>query len=330
MLRHRVIYTILCFFGHALLAQPPGSTIRVPVRLVTVPTLVFSNDDRLVPGLEVSDFRIFDNGQQQKITFDTSDSPVTVVIAIQVNQDVREYLPFVSKVGSVFEALLLGESGEAAVITYADEGSVLKPFDGGDLVSAFRSVKAAGRDAHMLDAGWRALTLMRQRRSSRSRFLILIGQPLDSGSETKLQALEDEAEANNVTVFAITLPEAGKSFVSDNFSLQGPASAAERGGFKASVNLGKVISVLSHSSESAAGTDPFSELAAATGGAQFHVRKQIELEQVITAIGVDARSAYELSYAPSSNEAGHHTIKVEVDVPDAKVLSRPGYFRAAN
>jgi hypothetical protein len=221
----------------------------------------------------------------------------------------------------------VAESGEAGVIAYADEVSVLKPFDGGDLASALRSVTVAGRSARMLDAGWRGLTLLRQRQPFRARFLILIGQPLDRGSETNLKALTDESVIDNVTVFCYHASGSRKTFVSDNFSLQGPASAAERGGFKASVNLGKLISVLSHSSESAAGTDPFSELTVATGGAQFHVRKQNELEQAISAIGLDARSAYQLSYSPSSNEAGRHTIKVDLDVPNAKVFSRPGYWR---
>lgn len=297
------------------------------MRLVTVPTLVFSNNDHLLPGLELKDFRVFDNGRPQNVALDITDSRVTVAIAIQINQDIREYLPFISKVGSVFETLLVGETGEAVVITYADDVSVLKPFDGGNLASALRSVTVAGRSARMLDAGWRSLTLLRERQSSRSRFLILLGQPLDRGSETDLKALKDEAATDNVTVFAITLPEIGKAFVSDNFSLQGPASSAERGGFKASVNLGKLISVLSYGAESAAGTDPFSELTSATGGAQFHVRKQNELEQAISAIGLDARSAYQLSFSPNSNEAGYHTIKVEVDIPNAKVFSRPGYWR---
>ena len=221
----------------------------------------------------------------------------------------------------------MGESGEAAVITYADEISLLKHFNGGDLASALRSVKVTGRSARMLDAGWRSLTLLRERQPSRTRFLVLVGQPLDRGSETTLKALKDEAETDNVTVFAITLPEVGKAFVSDNFSLQGPASSAERGGFKASVNLGNLISVLSHGAESAAGTDPFSELTVVTGGAQFHIRKQNELEQAISAIGLDARSAYQLSYSPNSNEAGYHAIQVEVDLPNAKVFSRPGYWR---
>jgi hypothetical protein len=41
--------------------QPP--VIRVPVRLVTAPTLVFSKDGRLIPDLRETDFRVFDNGR---------------------------------------------------------------------------------------------------------------------------------------------------------------------------------------------------------------------------------------------------------------------------
>jgi VWFA-related protein len=324
---HHILRAIAACSAYSLLAQSVMPTIRVPVRLVPVPTLVFSNNGSLATGLELSDFRVLDNGRLQNIALDTTDPPVTVAIAIQVNQDVREYLPFISKVGSVLETLLVGESGEAAVITYADDISLLKPFDGGDLASAIRGVTVDGRSARMLDAGWRGLTLLRQRQSSRARFLILIGQSLDRGSETKLKSLKDEAETDNVTVFAVTFPEVGKAFVSDNFSLQGPANSAERGGFKASVNLGDLISVLSRGAGSAAGTDPFSELTVATGGAQFHVRKQNELEQAISAIGLDARSAYQLSYSPNSSEAGYHALKVEVDIPNAKVFSRPGYWR---
>jgi hypothetical protein len=218
VLGRHILGTIIGFSVHSLLAQSAMPTIRVPVRLVPVPTLVFSDNVHLVNGLEIKDFHVFDNGRRQNIALDITDSPVTVAIAIQVNQDIREYLQFISKVGNVLETLLVGESGEAAVITYADEISLLKHFNGGDLASALRSVKVAGRSARMLDAGWRSLTLLRERKSSRARFLILVGQPLDRGSETNLKALKDEAETDNVTVFAITLPEVGKAFVSDRSS----------------------------------------------------------------------------------------------------------------
>jgi hypothetical protein len=218
---------------------------------------------------------------------------------------------------------MLGESSEVAVIAYRDDIAVVKPFETGEVQPTLRKISATGCDAHMLDAGWRGLTLLRQRPAGRARFLIFIGQPMDSGSEITLPFLKEAADKDNVTVFAITLPEFGKAFVSDNFSLEG----GERGGFRASVNLGALITALSRSSKADDGADPFSVLTAATGGTQVHIRKQREFEEAISAIGEELRSAYQLSFSPGSSEPGYHVIKVEVNVPYGTLFSRPGYWQ---
>lgn len=304
-------------------------TIRVPVRLVSLPTLVFSKDNRLIPGLQPADFRVVDNGRLQTVTLDTSSRPISVAIAVQANQDVREYVRFIAKAGSVVEALLVGDSGEAAVIAYNGDVSIVKPFDAGDVQSTFAKISATGRQARTIDAGLRAIALLKERPASRTRVLFFIGQPMDSGSESNLASLKERAERENVTIYALTLPQFGKAFVSDTFSLEG-VSRAELGGFKAGVDLGKLISVLGRSSSAEKGADPFSTLTAATGGTQIYFRKQRELEGAIAAMGVELRSAYLLSYSPSSTETGYHTISVAVDIPGAKTYSRPGYWLSGN
>jgi VWFA-related protein len=309
----------------ALIGAQQIPTIRVPVRLVTLPTLVFSRESRILPGLQMADFRVLDNGRPQTVTLNTTATPASIALAIQVSRDVRQYVPFIAKAGSAIDALLVGESGEAAVVTYGSEVTVAKPFEAGDVQSALRTVSASGSPARMIDAGMRALTLLARRPRSRARVLLFIGQPMDSGSESTLASLREGAEKENVAVYALALPEAGTSFVSDTFSLQG-LSQADRGGFKAGADLGKLISVLNRNANAAAGADPFSILTAATGGTQLHFRKQRQLEDAIAAIGVQLRSAYLLSYYPNSQEAGYHTVKIEVDVPGAKVYSRPGYW----
>jgi VWFA-related protein len=300
-------------------------TIRVPVRLVTLPTLVFSGENRLIPGLRAADFRVLDNGHPQNVTLDASSAPVSVALAIQSNADVREYVPFIARTGSVVDALLAGESGEAAVVTYGSEVTVVKPFDAGDVQSSLKTIVARGKPARMIDAGICALALLAARPASRTRVLLFIGQPMDSGSQIALAALQERAEEESVAVYALTLPEFGKAFVSDTFSLQG-VSASERGGFRASVDLGKLIPVLDRSSKAQAGADPFSVLTAATGGTQLHFRTQRQLEGAIAAVGFELRSAYLLSYYPDSAEAGYHTVGIEVDIPGARVYSRPGYW----
>ena len=316
----------LTFGLAALLGAQQIPTIRVPVRLVTLPTLVFSSQSRILNGLQISDFRVLDNGRPQTVTLNTSTAPVSIALAIQVNQDVRAYVPFIARAGSALDALLVGESGEAAVLTYSDEVTVAKPFDSGDVQTALRTISASGRPARMIDAGMRALALLAARPASRARILLFIGQPMDSGSESVLASLVEGAEKENVAIYALTLPEVGKAFVSDTFSLQGLSSKADRGGFKAGVDAAKLVSVLDRSASAATRADPFSMLTAATGGTQLHFRKQSQLEDAIAAIGVELRSAYLLSYYPNSQEAGYHTLKIEVDVPGAKVYARPGYW----
>jgi VWFA-related protein len=254
--------------------------------------------------------------------------PVSVAIAIQVNSGVRQYLSFIAKAGSVVETLLAGESGEAAVITYNDDVSIVKSFGEGDVQSTLRRFSATGRQARMIDAGMQAIGLLKERPASRARILLFIGQPMDSGSESSLASLRQQAERENISIYTLTLPEVGKAFVSDTFSLQG-VSHGERGGFKAGVDLLNLIAVMSRSSAAEKGADPFSTLTAATGGTQIHFRKQHELEGGIAAMGVQLRSSYLLSYYPNSTETGYHTIHVEVNVPAAKAWSRPGYWMSA-
>src|ERR1044072_3040705 len=169
----------------ALVAQSPSPSppIRVPVRLVTAPTLVFSKEGQPIPNLQPGDFRVFDNGRLQQAILDTVTTPFSVAMVFQVNQDVRLYLPYIRKAGTVVERLLLGDSGEITVLAYADDIAVVKPFDGGDVQSGLGRLKSGGRRARMIDAGLRAVTLLKERPRSRLRILIFIGQSADIGSE---------------------------------------------------------------------------------------------------------------------------------------------------
>jgi VWFA-related protein len=314
--------TPLFWLAAAVMLAQQGSTIRVPVRLVTLPTVVASKDGQLVPGLQAADFRVYDNGRLQRATLDTVSAPVSVAVAVQVNQDVRSYLPFIAKAGSVIEALLTGDGGDTAVIAYNGEVRVVKSFNN------LKAIPATGRLARMIDAGMSAVALLKERATSRGRVLLFIGQPMDSGSQSSLASLKEQVEKANVTVYALTLPLFGKALVSDTVALSG-VSGAEKGGFKAGLDLGKLIEVLGRNSKVEEAADPFSILTTATGGTQLHFRKRQELESAIGSIGVELRSAYLLSYYPDSTEAGYHAVSVEVGIAGARVRSRPGYFNAS-
>ncbi|HMF76384.1 MAG TPA: VWA domain-containing protein [Bryobacteraceae bacterium] len=312
----------------SLSAQQP-TTIKVPVRLVSVPTLVASKDGKYIPGLPADKFRLTDNGRPRTFTLDTEDVPVSVAVVVQVDQDVREYLPFLAKVGSLVDNSLAAAQGEDALLTYNDEISLAKPFGKGDLQTAMEKLKPAGHEAHMIDAGLRGIELLRERTGRGSRVLLFIGQPKESGSAAKMDALAAEAERENVQIYALTLPLFGKSFVSDSFRLEGLGSQWYKGGYRASVELTKAVPALRRAAEVNAGADPFSFLTVATGGLQIHFRKQKQLEDAIIALGDALRSRYFLSFTPDAADDVFHSIGVQVDVPGATVYARPGYKAAA-
>src|SRR5580658_587137 len=188
--------------GAVLIAQE-APVIRVPVRMVAVPTLVFSKENRLIPGLRKTDFRLLDNGAPQSIHLDTDYSPVSVVAVIQTNQDVRGSVPYIAKVGSVMEAHLVGATGRAAVIAYNRDIKVLKPFGSGDVGLAFRSIAARGSGAHMIDAGMRAIEMLKDRKRTEARVLLFIGPGTDRGSQATWAQLQEEAERENVSIYAL-------------------------------------------------------------------------------------------------------------------------------
>jgi VWFA-related protein len=307
-------------------------TIRVPVRLVTIPTLVLSGDDRPIQRLQASDFRVLDNGRRQSVAVDETFAPLSVVLAIQTNLDVRRYLSFIRKTGSVFEDLLAGESGEAAIVTYDGELNVAKRFGEGDLRSTLDKISPRGERSRAIDAGVLAIReLLSRTVAGRSRVLIFIGQPLDRGSSFGLEYLRMKAAQEDVTVFALALPEVGRSFVADTFKLH-KIAGAKGGGITLGLdfNYGRVLSAAKQSALTASGSDVFSRLAAATGGTVLRFREQSELEEAVIALGGELRSLYTLSFYPDSADPGYHTLKVQVRVPEAKAFSRPGYWLTAD
>lgn len=226
-----------------LTAQPP-TTIRVPVRLVSVPTLVLSTQGRVIDGLQQSNFQLYDNNRLQTINLEPGSLALSVVLAIQTNDDVREYLPFIAKVGSVVDSMLVAQTGEAAVLTYNDEVTLRKPFGSSDVEATLQTLVPGGQPARMIDAGLQAISLLKDQPGARSRVLLLLGQSADSGSHAELSALVERAETENVSIYALALPVWGKSFVADSFKLSGLGSQAARGGYQTSVELTRLLPAL--------------------------------------------------------------------------------------
>ena len=81
----------------------------------------FSKHGKPISSLESKNFQVYDNGRAQRLTLDIESSPISIVVAIQANQDVRTYVPFINRGGSLLQNSLVGEKGEPVVLTYGDD-----------------------------------------------------------------------------------------------------------------------------------------------------------------------------------------------------------------
>ena len=292
---------------------------------MTVPALVASKDGKYIPGLLAKDFHLSDNGQQKAFKLDAYSASLSLAVAIEVDQNVRDYLPFIARVGNMLESAVAAEGGETALLTYNDEVSVAKPFGDGELSAILKKITPSGYGAKMVEAGIKAVELLSTREPSHSRVLLLIGQPGDGGSKQNVGELLVRAEEQNVQIYTLRLPLLDKAFVADSFGLRGLSAQHWRGGYEASVELTRAIPALRHAAKAIDQKDPFSFLALGTGGLQLSFRKQSELENDLIAMGDALRSRYVLSFVPEADNVSYHRIGVTVDIPGATVYARPGY-----
>ncbi len=172
-----VIATLACCAG---LAQEPP-VIRVPVRVVAVPTAVTTADGRSVRGLVPEDFSVFDNGRSQKFQLDYADGPLSLAIVAQSNASVRNWRAEVRRIASLMEALVVGETGEASVISFGDDVRVIQPLTSNTALidKAVESISPRGSMSRCLDAVTTAAALLEQTSPSHRRVILLVAQAGD-------------------------------------------------------------------------------------------------------------------------------------------------------
>ena len=109
-------------------AAPATSSIRVVTQMVPLTCSVYAADGTAVPGLERANFRIFDNGVEQKISyFDASSSPASIALVIDASPSVLRDSDEMKKAA---DALVdaLAPLDQAAVVDFSAHTYVQLPF----------------------------------------------------------------------------------------------------------------------------------------------------------------------------------------------------------
>jgi VWFA-related protein len=330
--------------------QPAGeSRFRVQTNLVTAPVTVTDPSGELILNLSEKDFRIFDNGQEQKILhFDLGGVPLAIVFVVENSSRIEALLPAIRKSGIVFAQTVLGPTGRAAVLGVDEGVEELLPFsENPDAVQhTIENLQEGLSGLRLYDGLARAVSMLERQPLVYKRVILAVSEGGDSGSETKLGEVMRDAQLANITIYTIGLSSTAAQLRAPpsqaepiqmgppgTFSgptvpgvPQTPSTQAEEQG---NINLLALGVWLVQHASSIVRAHPLELATAATGGANISTFRDRSIEKALDQIGGELHAQYTLSYQPPANEAtGYHEIKVTVSQPTLKVRTRPGYYIA--
>ncbi len=335
-------------------APPPDDeqeySFSVEVQVVSVPVTVTDGKGRFVTDLEKKDFAVLDNGKAQRIeNFELSSEPLSVAIVAETSSRIQTLLPDLRKAGILITDLILGESGEAAVLTFDREVKIVQDFtqDAEKIESAMKKLSAGPEQTHLSDAVARAMYLLQQRPRERRKVIIVLSEARDQGSKNKFGMVLRSAQQLGISVYTVGLSTlkaflgtpAGQNVPSSPYppgvvtrpTMGGslPTPDAQMGVGAMNVNVLEIISDLVTYAKSVIIGNPLTVFAAGTGGADFSTDNREKIERALTRIGTELRNQYVLTYRPNDLDTfGFHTIQVSLGRRDLEARYRPGYVLA--
>jgi VWFA-related protein len=340
--------------GVAVQQPPPLPKIGVHVALVNTPVVVRDSKGQMVHTLEAKDFRITDNGVEQKIThFDMGGDPLSVVVLVETSSRVAPLLPQVRKSGILLTQTVMGSSGEAAVVGFNDSVDKLQDFTSNQdrIESAFTHLQAGTSGSKLYDAmavGVEMLSgepLPSVDQPGRRRVMLILSEATDAGSGTRFGSILRQAQLSNVTIYSVglsttraeleapprdttphPLPPGVFGLPPQPGTVQTQTTEDARYG---SGDLTQAIIWAVQHVKDKMTANPLELATAGTGGVHLATFKNRSIENAIDEIGGELHSQYSVSYAPTgTGESGYHEIKVTVAKNGLKVRARPGYYLA--
>jgi Ca-activated chloride channel family protein len=333
-----IVLVLLCLLLTQALAQQsvpskPSTqidedVIRVETSFVTLPVKVSDRHGKVVYGLSRDQFRIFENGVEQEISYfeppasanaeNPNSKPLVVALMLDVSDSTQFQLTRIQRAALAFVNLLKPED-LVVVVTFDREVRVLTEItDDRDVIrKAINQLKPGGGTS--LYAALSTVITQSFARSSGRKAIVLLTDGVDTTSK---QATSDSvvraAAASDIAVFPIQYHT--YSDFSDNPSREtytagslGAVSHVTKNGEFASEAYKKATLFLRLLAEKTAGHFQFAD-------------SEKNLASSFAAIAQQLREQYAIGYYPKDRSTSQRRIEVRVAAPHTTVRTRASYI----
>lgn len=293
-----------------------SQTLKSGVALVNVFATVRDKRHAIVSGLTQDDFKVYEDGVEQKVAFFSKEMnlPITLAILIDTSGSQQSVLGAEQDTASRFVHEIMRKRDEAIVISFDTDVNLLADFteDPSVLERAIRrtQINAVGAGGvvtpgtvpqgnnaggtNFYDAVYLACHDELASEAGRKAVIVLTDAE-DTGSQLSLPEAIESAERADTVVHVLLLADV-MGYFSQGMGYNGGAVA--------------------------------NKMAGDTGGRVIAVRSEKSLEKAFDELAEELRSQYVLSYYPSNEkkDGTFRKIKVETTKDDLKALARRGYY----
>ncbi|HXD34761.1 MAG TPA: VWA domain-containing protein [Pyrinomonadaceae bacterium] len=289
-----------------------GDIIRVDAQLVALNlSVVDRGTSKGVAGLNQSDFKLFENGVEQRVlNFESSSAPFDLVLLIDLSGSTRDVVKLIRAAARRFVDAAR-PSDRIAIITFAGRPTVVSSLtlDREVLRKRVDTIDTVSGDTKLYDAGTFAMEeVARQTKNSRRAAVVLMSDGLDGsipGVQGDGSKLEYREFLNNVREFDGVLYTLWLNTYYEALNEQDTQPEA--------FDMGH---------------DRMKELADAGGGMFYEVEGLEDLAGAYERVVSDLGTVYSLAYRPSDKgrDGKWRAIKVNVSRSNAVARGKHGYY----
>src|SRR5215471_6728462 len=276
-----------------------GNRIRVNVNLVTVLVSVLDEHHRPAPDLPREAFRLFDEGNEQKIDiFEPETSlPLDLALMIDASMSAHKEITFEQEAAAHFIRQVVRPGDRLAVFSF-DEDVTQRPPGFSDNVAALQAAVRKipdGAGTSIYDAVLLASRALANRGDDRRRVIVLVTDAGETTSRSDFDAARREAVSANVLLYTIVIRP-----------------------------------VKNENGRNTAGEHALETMTDTTGGAMFYPDSPQELGAIFDRIDRELRTQYLLAYYPNPRGPANtfRSIVVTVNPSTYHVRHRKSYLTA--